>query len=440
MFTSLGYTYDRLGTSNLLLSNAVVQNGILAPLGPAYKALIFQNVTSIDSQTAAKLHEFARSGLPIVLIGEIPQKETFFAQNATTVVYTLTSLLLTWPGTVRSIRDAADLVTTLQDMQVYPRVSFSNDPSNVYTSWRMDDSACQEFMFMYNKGHDQTVKLDITIANTSIPNILNTWTGEQTPLLTYQRTTTGISTEVNMKENQTRVLMFERPAPASHPHISVTSMDKNIVNVKSANGTSIEIWAIGRSSLTLSNGTNVQIEAPLARMTNITNWSLSIQSYHPTANVSSTANQISSCELGRLPKLAPWTSIPGLQNVSGVGVYSSSFYVGSPPSDYGTTISFGPVLNTLRAWINGHLLPPLDITDARADISAYVVQGHNVVKVEVTSNLFNAVKSRINSTSSAFIPADLTNPAGYNGRNFMDFGLLGPVMVESYGKVLLHVL
>lgn len=435
----LGYTYDRLGTSNLLLPNAVVQNGILAPSGPAYRALILQNLTCIDLATAAKLHEFARSGLPIVLIGEIPKNEMSMARNTTKVVHSLMSLLLTWPGPVRSIEDPSDLVATLQEMQVYPRVSFSNDPSNVYTSWRADDSAGQEYMFLYNKGQDQTIELDVSVTNTSIPYILDTWTGEQIPLLTYQRTATGLSTEFQMKENQTRVVMFKRPEPASHLPISVTSMDKNIVNVKRANRTWIDIWATGRGSLTLSNGSNVQVDAPLARITNIKNWSLHIQSYHPTANISSTLNQISSRKIDRLGELVPWTSIPDLSNVSGIGIYTSSFCLDSLPSDYGTTISFGPVLNTLRAWINGHLVPPLDITDARADISAYVVQGHNVIKVEVTSNLFNAVKSRINSTSSAFVPANLTNPAGYNDRDFMDFGLIGPVVVESYTKISLLV-
>ena len=46
---------------------AVVLNGVLAPEGPAYKALIVDHVHALSPAGMKRLADYAKAGLPIVL-------------------------------------------------------------------------------------------------------------------------------------------------------------------------------------------------------------------------------------------------------------------------------------------------------------------------------------------------------------------------------------
>lgn len=48
---------------------AVVSNGVLAPEGPAYKALIVDHVHALSPACMKRLADYAKAGLPIVLYG-----------------------------------------------------------------------------------------------------------------------------------------------------------------------------------------------------------------------------------------------------------------------------------------------------------------------------------------------------------------------------------
>ncbi|KAI8292556.1 hypothetical protein K4K60_003385 [Colletotrichum sp. SAR11_57] len=66
----LGFTYDYLGPASFSSSNAIVgEGGVLAPDGPAYKALIFADQTKLTPEMAAQTKAFAEAGLPIFVIG-----------------------------------------------------------------------------------------------------------------------------------------------------------------------------------------------------------------------------------------------------------------------------------------------------------------------------------------------------------------------------------
>lgn len=97
-------------------------------------------------------------------------------------------------------------------------------------------------------------------------------------------------------------------------------------------------------------------------------------------------------------------------------------------------LSFGPVSNTIRAWVNERQLPPLDLIAATADVTEYLVNGRNSVRVEVTSSLFNAVKAR---GPEALKSASLgpRNPDLITGPDFDEFGLVGPFVGQVFRRV-----
>ena len=67
-----GYNYDIISTPHLKLPTVSVENGVLCPNGPGYRALLVvaQEMLPIDS--ANILLGLAKDGLPIIFVGKLP--------------------------------------------------------------------------------------------------------------------------------------------------------------------------------------------------------------------------------------------------------------------------------------------------------------------------------------------------------------------------------
>lgn len=138
-------------------------------------------------------------------------------------------------------------------------------------------------------------------------------------------------------------------------------------------------------------------------------------------------------QVGKLHHLVPWTQIPQLVQVSGLGTYETSFDFTAGAGGNATAdgmalrLSFGPVRNTIRAWFNERRLPPLELTHAVADVTEYLIVGRNSVQIEVTSSLLNAGKARgPESLKSASLGP--RNPDWITGPDFDEFGWVWPVV------------
>ena len=64
----------------------------------------------------------------------------------------------------------------------------------------------------------------------------------------------------------------------------------------------------------------------------------------------------------------------------------------------------GPVLNSLRVWVNNEILPSIDENDGRAYIMEFITRGENVTRIETTGPHFNAAKSHSDILYSAGPP------------------------------------
>lgn len=190
-----------------------------------------------------------------------------------------------------------------------------------------------------------------------------------------------------------------------------------------------------------NNGTVAIPEAasPLPTVGELGPWKLTVESHGPASN-DSVESALETIDVGELHDLLPWTQIPRLAQFSGVGTYETSFDFAAGAGGNATAdglalrLSFGPVSNLISAWANERQLPPLDLTDATADFTEYLINGRNSVRVEVTSSLFNAVKA---GGPEALKSASLgpRNPDLITGPDFDEFGLVGPVMGQVLRRI-----
>src|SRR5699024_4509695 len=71
-----GWSHQFISPGLLELTDPVVENGRLAPDGPAYRLLVFEGdafngrVTTLPVETARRLLRYARDGLRIIVVGD----------------------------------------------------------------------------------------------------------------------------------------------------------------------------------------------------------------------------------------------------------------------------------------------------------------------------------------------------------------------------------
>lgn len=124
----LGYTYDYLGPASLESKATVVTDDLLAADGPAYKALVFSKQTKITRAAVLKLHELARTGLPIVFVGDAQLSGVGLnASESTEVAAILQNLTAAAFPNVHQTPSPDGLIATLQSLKIKPRAALPND-------------------------------------------------------------------------------------------------------------------------------------------------------------------------------------------------------------------------------------------------------------------------------------------------------------------------
>ncbi|KAF2136702.1 uncharacterized protein K452DRAFT_127448 [Aplosporella prunicola CBS 121167] len=451
---TLGYTYDYLGPGNLQRPEAVVKENVLAPNGPAYKALIFSNQTSLTSGAVSRIHEFASAGLPIFFVGAT--NFTSIGQGsgeAASVSASMSAILDSGLENVYKVASADDLPTALTTAGILPRLSFSTGTKSWYSFWRRNETI--DYAFLYNDGNEtHTSTVSFAAPEHSIPYVFDAWTGAVSPVLQYA---TGPSTNINIKitlaPNQTTILGFASPdsaLPAPAPRMHVTAATGGLAALRLAANGSVVAVLTGPASLTLSDGRTVDLapsDTPLLPPTNLSVWDVAVHSWDATADMFSMATAITRHNFSAVP-LRPWNQLdPGLGNASGTATYTTTF--GTPNTTTSSSASLSAFLtltphltNTARASLNGIPLPPLDPANPRTRIPDEALLprgGLNRLTVEVATTLFNVVRAQAmeDKVWTAGVGAEDENGGIYSGREALGEGLLGSVRVmwEGEGEV-----
>lgn len=373
----------------------------------------------------AKLAQYASEGLPIIFTGGLPGYN-FYGINATGASYvnkTLSSLT-TYANVYVVPYDG--LADSLASIGIYPATQVDANRT-IYTYWReLPSGDMKSYVYIYNDATGipfpgGTANGTITFAATGRPVLYDAWTGDETPLTVYSSTDSTITVPLTLAGNQTTIIGFRR-AKASKPSLSY-----------------YPDGALSVGPRTTHNGsTRVVIKTAVSTPITLTDWTLTIESWAPPADLY-TLQAAKSNETYEIPTLVPWHSIDGadLQNVSGRGYYSAQFtWKPKTMNSTGAFIDLGAIVHTARVTINGQALPPLDVTWARADIGRYLKAGVNTVEVVVATTLGNAVRT---------VWADIRSAGGSpsQGSPFLpstaDYGLLYPVVIYPYNTISMSI-
>ncbi|MFF9607192.1 glycosyl hydrolase [Streptomyces sp. NPDC014684] len=432
----LGWTHQFLSSPLLDLPNATVRGGRLAPDGPAYKALFvegdffYSSSPTLALADAEKLLAFARAGLPVVFLGAFDQALTpgVPADGESGRLRQVMGELLALAN-VRRVSDKTAVGAALAQLGVSADVRYPA-ASTVLNAHRVTEEA--DFYYLCNGKHAETVKpavaavdhdvtLRRTVGKNTVPYVLDAWSGEIVRLGQYSEDGDDITLRVRLQPGQTLIVALGRPGLfagrlGNRPHAVATDADRALFT---EDGLAVRAAAAGTYTTRLSQGRTVttrigDVPGPLTP----TSWKLTVEDWRPGSSAART--EVTRHEL-TLTQLLPWSQIPELADVAGIGTYRTTLTLPAGWSAaHGAYLELGQVSDTCRVTVNGEPLPAIDRTHPVADLGTRLRGGDNVIEVEVATPLVNRLR--------------ITNPAVFGTTARQPYGLTGPVRVVPYGQ------
>ncbi|RAH68886.1 uncharacterized protein BO66DRAFT_439892 [Aspergillus aculeatinus CBS 121060] len=426
-----GYSYQ-FPTAELLREySATVRNKHLLHDGPRYKALLIDNTTYLDLESARQVRSFAESGLPVVIVGDAPSRPQSFCTNCSETKAQIEEIFKSILSlrTTKKVSSQADAPAALKLLGIYPSVRYftSSNVSTITTRRRISNS--ESIYFVYSStALTETVFLE----GEGYPLMLNLWTGDVTPIAAFD--TAGGYTSVNLSlgENAAKMLYLGNRNPYGLPNLDryvtatnadVVAQSQNIYLRTSKNGTHTAELSNGKSvSVTFSN-----VPSPII----LSSWILSVEDWSPSI-VNETGLNSSLTSKVTLPSihlnsLKSWTNISGLESASGIGTYKTTveLSLGSSDQSSGETLAvflnFGDVGGSWGLKINNVQVNGVDfLRSAPLEVTSHVKSGPNDIEITVATTLWNKLRK--------------TWPAIYGSLEAQKVGLLGPVTLTYYAQ------
>ncbi|MEU6714423.1 glycosyl hydrolase [Nonomuraea sp. NPDC046802] len=416
----IGWTHQFVTEPLLDLPAARVARGRLAPDGPAYKALFLEGdkfssgECTMTVAVARRLLEYAGAGLPIVLLGDW-SAASVPGVGDNTRLRAMVAELLSRP-TVRAVAAAADVPAALDALGVRPDVRYAT-ASTLLTARRVAGDV--DYYYLCNGKHVENPKPpiasidhEITLARTSgdgVPYLLDPWTGRVERAARYTVDDDGIRLRVTLRPGESAIVAIGPPGlfgtrAGRLPHVTATDAD-----VVRYDGSSLVVRAsrAGTYTSTLSDGRTVtSVIGDVPQPSELSSWRLRVEDWRPGTAPGETAKTIHELLLDRL---APWSDIPDLADVSGVGTYTCEITLDSP-----AVLDLGEITDTCRVRVNGRRLDPVDPLNPVVELG----RGVNVIEVEVATPLGNRLR--------------VSDPEVYGGLARQPYGLIGPARLQPY--------
>jgi hypothetical protein len=234
---------------------------------------------------------------------------------------------------------------------------------------------------------------NITFESGGQPYIYDAWTGDILPQLVSQQNNGTVTIPVKLAGNQTTVIGFKKKnSPNS---VRFDSLPDDAWISSSADGSDVAVklpCTSATKQTTLTNGTAIKFPSSNSSLSSfaLANWTLAVESWAPTSNLYLLATNKTN-STWQVTSLVSWLEVSSsLTNVSGRGYYNTSFpWSGSAD---GALLRLPPIQHTVRVFLNGARLPPLDPTDPVVDIGRLLKAGMNALDIVISTPLGNALR------------------------------------------------
>ncbi len=413
-----GYAYGFMNRTLAGEHKAVVKGGRLLAGGLDYKAFVVNNTpnvnyeTALDLATAQKILSWAKAGLPIVVVGEIPDRTRGLATGDDAALRA-TLEELSDLDTVSYVDREADVLEALRGAGVRPAASYTAPSSFLGIRRQTADTS---YYYLWNLAEDRTETTTVTLEGSGDPYRYDPWTGEVERVARFTRTSRGVRVRVSAAAGDGVLLAVTRgnadTAGLKAPVATVVSTTADRANVDHDGVLTVESDQVGTFRTVLSDGRRVtSVIRAVPGAVAPEDWTLAVTSYTagPTiAETSRTPLDPVTLQTGPDGTLPDWQHIAGLGSTSGESTYTTTIDVPArvAGSRGGARLDLGTVLGTFRVSVNGVEQPTVDLLDGSSVDLGKLRAGENTIEVHVATLLGNV---------------------RYNGTR--PYGLVGPVIV-----------
>jgi hypothetical protein len=360
--------------------------------------LVFLNNTQIDEEVLSKVREFDRAGLPVFFVGEVQPLPLSSRPNEPYNTSILVEQLIAHGTNIHHVKRNGDLPAALAKASITPRVQFSFPNSSIFSVYRTETQSGNDYVWLFNNANATFSSAPtFQVSKDRVPFLLDAWTGDTRPIGQYSFSNTGMRIPLRLQPYETIIIGFRSLTGKRQSWVTNTSGAVKAVSYTVDGRLYASIK--GPSRVRINNTTERTLDAVVPSPTSLKLWNLEIQDWKGYPNDTTSVGTHISTHKFKNQVLLPWKSIsPELENVSGIGTYTSNFTV-PDIEDIGAYLSVGPIFNTLRVWVNGYMVGPFAADNAAVDISNYIRRGKtNNVKVEVSTTLYNRIRAEMNAT------------------------------------------
>ncbi|MEU9737456.1 glycosyl hydrolase [Streptomyces sp. NPDC048002] len=417
-----GFSYQLLSWGLLGLSATKVKGGRLAADGPAYKALIVPELSSILLSSARKILAFAQAGLPVVLVGALPTRTTGLS-GAAAADKALSSVLkeLKTHRRVATAAAVADVPVALAKLGVQA-AGVPRGIKGLLHARRQDGATT--YYFLLNSS-SAAVSGSVTLEAEGTPYRINPWTGEVTPLGAFDDRVRGhITIPFSAKAGEAAVIAVSSQRTFGCHRTGLHAITATTEVRQTPSGLVARSASAGSYTATLSNGrkTTARI-APLPAALKLNDWTLKVEDWSPAnpgAKGTAANATTKTVHTFTLSELTSWQNLKGLSDVSGIGTYTATFTIPSSwKSTAGAVLDLGSFgAGSAKVVLDDKELAPVNQLDPVIDLGALKAGAHTLV-VTVATTLMNRLKQ--------------FRPDVYTAAK-QTYGLLGTVTVTPYGE------
>ncbi|KAF9876852.1 secreted protein [Colletotrichum karsti] len=394
-----GYSYQFPTPYLLEKHNVTVQDGVLAPDGPRYRALVVNNQTAMDVSTAKNLLDYGRGGLPIVFSGATPLTTFSYSVDQVTSDAELLALLseVKKLSTTAVVPGPDAVPSALRELGVLSPVTYPQGPGNgsVITYRRAVDDGY--LYWIYNNAAEH-LRIPIQLAGTGSPYEIDLWTGDVRPIAAFSVENDFIALNVSLSPSAVCAIFIGSSNPFSAQALS-TYLKSTDCRSMVRNNT---VWISSNttcSAITSSNQTITLNSDNVPKAISPSVWTLRVQDWSPefpnaTGNASTATAKTWLPPVDLRTPLLPWTNITGLEYASGIGVYNTSVVVESGNSDSSDLSVLLHVPEIEGSWdlkVNERNVEGVDWFKSHPiDITDYVIfDAVNDIEITVAATLWN---------------------------------------------------
>jgi hypothetical protein len=364
---SAGYNFDQFNAGALLQSR-VDAGKLIAPSGAVYSVLILVNEHRIPLALADKIVEFQKKGLRVLFVGTVPDGEAGFNdwETRSRKIQTL----------FQGFKPMANVKEAVSDMQTEIKPDLVYETGSDSAPFFHRKVSGRDVFFLRNP-EPESKTLSLVFPAHSSPENWDPWTGAITPEYNFEPANSGVAMKIELPPYGSRLIVFD-PAQKHDPRPPTQAGGLPAPIIINVSGTG-QKWALQAGGERLD-----------------------------------------------LSELTDWLQIDQLRSFSGKAEYETRFNV--DPSLLQEVVrvelDLGEVHDVAEVTLNGNRGPTLLLRPYRADISALVRPGENVLKVAVTNSWTNHLLAG---------GIDLSNPSAPKPEPEHS-GLLGPVKLIATRK------